>query len=338
MQTDVETHPKPARTDSIEPLVALVADDMGRVNDMILSRTGSEVTLIPEVAAHLIDSGGKRLRPMLTLASAQGFGYQGDGHVKLAASVEFMHTATLLHDDVVDESELRRGKAAARMVWGNEASVLVGDFLLGQAFRMMVEVGSLSALQVLADAAAIIAEGEVMQLKTAHELETTEERYMAVIEAKTAVLFASAAEVGAIVAGQGDAEREAMRTYGHQLGLAFQLIDDALDYSGVQAELGKRVGDDFRDGKVTLPVLIAFRKGDDEEKRFWRQALTQGNQTEADLSQALALMERHSALRETVERAQAHGARAREALSRLPQSTHRDALEDVVGFCVNRRF
>ncbi|WP_081718488.1 polyprenyl synthetase family protein [Lutibaculum baratangense] len=311
---------------------------MKAVNELIIERTGSDVTLIPEVAAHLIDSGGKRLRPMLTLACAQMFGYRGDGHVKLAASVEFMHTATLLHDDVVDESELRRGKAAARMVWGNEASVLVGDFLLGQAFRMMVEVASLPALEVLSRAAAVIAEGEVMQLKTAHELETSEARYMAVIEAKTAALFASAAEVGAIVAGKGEAEREALRTYGHELGLAFQLIDDALDYSGVQAELGKRVGDDFRDGKITLPVLIAYWKGDDDEKSFWRTAMREGNQTDRDLSRAIDLMARHGALEETVARANAHGATAQEALMRLPETPHREALLDVVGFCVNRRF
>ncbi len=338
MQTDVNADAPPARTQSIESLVSLVADDMQRVNDMILSKTGSEVTLIPEVAAHLIDSGGKRLRPMLTLAAAGLFGYRGDGHVKLAASVEFMHTATLLHDDVVDESELRRGKAAARMVWGNEASVLVGDFLLGQAFRMMVDVGSLPALQVLADAAAIIAEGEVMQLKTAHELETTEEGYMAVIRAKTAVLFASAAEVGAIVAGRGQDDRDALRRYGMELGLAFQLVDDALDYSGVQAELGKRVGDDFRDGKITLPVLIAYWKGDDEERRFWQAAMRQGNQTEEDLQRAIELMAAHGALEETVARATAHGNRAQEAIARLPVSAHREALLDVVDFCVNRRF
>ena len=245
----------------IEPLTTLVADDMARVNQTILSRTGSDVTMIPEVANHLISSGGKRLRPILTLATAGLCGYAGDGHVKLAAAVEFMHTATLLHDDVVDESDMRRGKAAARVLWGNEASVLVGDFLLGQAFKMMVEVGSLPCLDVLSSAAVVIAEGEVMQLSAAKDTETTEDAYLAVIRAKTAALFAAACEVGPILAGRGKAEIAACRDYGANLGIAFQLIDDALDYGGSSAKLGKNVGDDFREGKITLPVVLSFRRG-----------------------------------------------------------------------------
>src|SRR5215471_7179218 len=220
---------------SIEALVALVAPDMERVNATILSRTGSEVTMIPEVANHLISSGGKRLRPMLTLAMAQLAGYSGDGHIKLAAAVEFLHTATLLHDDVVDESELRRGKLSARMLWGNEASVLVGDFLLGQAFRMMVEVGSLRALDILSSAAATIAEGEVMQLAAAKNTATTEDEYLAVIRGKTAELFAAACEVGPVIAHRPKAEQTACRSVGMNLGIAFQLVDDALDYGGEAA-------------------------------------------------------------------------------------------------------
>ena len=223
---------------SIDQLVALVAADMERVNATILSRTGSEVTMIPEVANHLISSGGKRLRPMLTLAMASLTGYSGDGHIKLAASVEFMHTATLLHDDVVDESELRRGKLSARMLWGNEASVLVGDFLLGQAFRMMVEVGSLRALDILSSAAATIAEGEVMQLAAAKNTATTEDEYLAVIRGKTAELFAAACEVGPVIANRPKAEQTACRSVGMNLGIAFQLVDDVLDYGGKAAKLG----------------------------------------------------------------------------------------------------
>ena len=238
---------------SIEPLVRLTREPMEQVNEIILARAGSNVSMIPEIARHLIDSGGKRLRPMLTIAAAGMFGHQGEGRVKLAASVEFMHTATLLHDDVVDESDLRRGKKAARLVWGNQASVLVGDYLLGQAFRMMVEVGSLDALATLSEAAAIIAEGEVMQLSAAKNTATTEDEYLSVIKAKTAALFSAAAEVGPIIAGRGRAERAAFRSYGTNLGLAFQLVDDALDYGGSSANLGKRVGDDFREGKITLP-------------------------------------------------------------------------------------
>src|SRR5499427_3885192 len=243
---------------------------MGRVNAAILSRTGSEVTMIPEVANHLINSGGKRLRPILTLALAQLTGYGGDGHIKLAAAVEFMHTATLLHDDVVDESEMRRGRLAARMLWGNEASVLVGDFLLGQAFKMMVEVGNLKALEILSSAAAVIAEGEVMQLAAAKNTATTEDEYIAVIRAKTAELFAAACEVGPVLSTRPRAEQAACRSFGMNLGVAFQLIDDALDYGGKAAKLGKKVGDDFREGKITLPVVLSFRRGNDGEREFWR--------------------------------------------------------------------
>ncbi len=238
---------------SIDRLVDLVSADMQRVNGAILARTGSEVTMIPEVANHLINSGGKRLRPILTLALARLTNYGGDGHIKLAAAVEFMHTATLLHDDVVDESELRRGRLAARMLWGNEASVLVGDFLLGQAFKMMVEVGNLHALDILSSAAAVIAEGEVMQLGAAKNTATNEDEYMAVIRAKTAELFAAACEVGPALAVKDKTELAACRSFGLNLGIAFQLIDDALDYGGKSAKLGKNVGDDFREGKITLP-------------------------------------------------------------------------------------
>ncbi len=261
---------------NIDRLIDLVAADMQRVNATILSRTGSQVARIPEVANHLISSGGKRLRPMLTLAMARLVGYGGDGHVKLAAAVEFMHTATLLHDDVVDESEMRRGKLAARMLWGNEASVLVGDFLLGQAFKMMVEVASLRALEILSSAAAVIAEGEVMQLGAAKNTATTEDDYLAVIRAKTAELFAAACEVGPALASRPKDEQSACRSFGMNLGIAFQLVDDALDYGGKAAKLGKNVGDDFREGKITLPVVLSFRRGSESERAFWRRTLEEG--------------------------------------------------------------
>ena len=322
----------------IESLVKLVDDDMKRVNEVILGRTFSDVEMIPEVAQHLINSGGKRLRPMLTIATAQMCGYEGRHHLKLAASVEFMHTATLLHDDVVDESELRRGKAAARMLWGNEASVLVGDFLLGQAFKMMVETGSLEALAVLSNAAAVIAEGEVMQLAAAKDTSTTEDAYLAVIAAKTAALFAAAAEVGAVVADRPKEEQAALSSFGKNLGLAFQLVDDALDYSGQQALLGKSVGDDFREGKITLPVVLSFRRGNEEERSFWKRTLQDGDQTDEDLDRAVALMETHSALGDTVERARHYGAIARDALAIFPDSEHKAALMEAVDFCVDRAY
>ena len=320
----------------IEPLIRLVADDMGRVNQTILSRTGSDVAMIPEVANHLISSGGKRLRPILALATAGLCGYSGGGHVKLAAAVEFMHTATLLHDDVVDDSDMRRGKAAARVLWGNEASVLVGDFLLGQAFRMMVEVGSMPCLDVLSSAAVVIAEGEVMQLSAAKDTETTEDAYLAVIRAKTAALFAAACEVGPILAGRGRAEVAAGRDYGANLGVAFQLIDDALDYGGSSAKLGKNVGDDFREGKITLPVVLSFRRGAQKERDFWRRTLEKGEIADGDLEFALATMRRHRALEDTIERARHYGAIAVDALGLFPDSPWKDALVDAVGFCIGR--
>lgn len=326
----------PDRNPSIEKLVSLVAADMQRVNTMILSRTGSDVTMIPEVANHLISSGGKRLRPMLTLATAGLSGYAGDGHVKLAASVEFMHTATLLHDDVVDESDMRRGKIAARIKWGNEASVLVGDFLLGQAFRMMVEVGSLRALDILSAAATVIAEGEVMQLAAAKNTETTEDEYLAVIRGKTAELFAAACEVGPVIADRPKAEQAACRSYGMNLGIAFQLVDDALDYGGTAAALGKNVGDDLREGKITLPVVLSFRRGSAEERVFWKRVLERGEVEESDFDRAIAIMRRHRALEDTVERARHYGAMARDALALFPDGPMKQALLDTVDFCIAR--
>jgi octaprenyl-diphosphate synthase len=309
---------------------------MERVNGAILSRTGSEVTMIPEIANHLIESGGKRLRPMLTLAMARLAGYSGDGHIKLAAAVEFMHTATLLHDDVVDGSEMRRGKFAARMLWGNEASVLVGDFLLGQAFKMMVEVGSLRSLEILSSAAAIIAEGEVMQLAATKNTATTEDEYLSVIRAKTAELFGAACEVGPALGGRPKDEQSACRSFGMNLGIAFQLIDDALDYGGKAAKLGKNVGDDFREGKITLPVVLSFRRGSESERAFWRRALEKGEATAADLEQAIALMVKHRTLEDTVQRARHYGAIAKDALALFPTSPMKEALEDTVEFCIAR--
>ncbi|CAO4151773.1 polyprenyl synthetase family protein [Methylorubrum aminovorans] len=322
---------------SLTDLVSLVAAGMERVNATILSRTGSDVAMIPEVANHLIASGGKRLRPILTLACADLCGYgNGDGAVKLAAAVEFMHTATLLHDDVVDESDMRRGRVAARIKWGNEASVLVGDFLLGQAFRMMVEVGSLRALDILSAAATVIAEGEVMQLTAAKNTETSEDEYLAVIRGKTAELFAAACEVGPVLSQRPDAEQAACRAYGMNLGIAFQLIDDVLDYGGTSAALGKNVGDDFREGKITLPIVLALRRGTDEERAFWRRTLEREDLEEGDLQQALAILRRHRALDDTIERARHYGDQARAALDPFPNGAMKSALLQVVDFCIAR--
>jgi octaprenyl-diphosphate synthase len=323
---------------SLDNLIRLSAEDMEQVNQAILARAHSHVDLIPELAGHLINSGGKRIRPMLTVAAARMCGYEGLHHVKLATSVEFMHTATLLHDDVVDESDLRRGKAAARKIWGNQASVLVGDYLLGQAFKMMVETGSLECLRILSHAAAVIAEGEVLQLAAAHDTSTTEDAYLEVIIAKTAALFAAAGEVGSVIAARPKEEQQALESYGKNLGIAFQLVDDALDYSGKQALMGKSVGDDFREGKITLPVVLSYRRGSKEERSFWKRTLEDGNQTADDLTYAQKLMERHGAIADTVERAAHYGDIARDALAIFPDSEYKAALLEAVDFCVSRAY
>lgn len=321
---------------SLQPLNDLVAPEMASVNAIILDNVKSDVDLILELARHLIDSGGKRIRPMLTIAAARMCNYEGTGHVTLAASVEFMHTATLLHDDVVDESDLRRGKATARILWGNEASVLVGDFLLGQAFKMMVDVGSMGALRILSNAAAIIAEGEVMQLAASKNMATTEDHYLAVIGAKTAALFAAAAEVGAIVAERPQQEQDALRSFGKNLGLAFQLVDDALDYSGEQAKLGKSIGDDLREGKITLPVVLSYRRGTDDEREFWSKTLHEGEIDDGDLERAISLMEKHGALADTIERARHYGTMANDALAIFPESDYKAAMLESIAFCIER--
>lgn len=323
---------------SLDPLIELVAEDMVGVNRLILDKAVSDVELIPKLAHHLIDSGGKRLRPMLTIAAAKLCGYAGDGHIPLAAAVEFMHTATLLHDDVVDESDYRRGKKAARLLWGNQASVLVGDFLLGQAFRMMVDVGSLPALKILSNAAAVIAEGEVMQLAAAKNTSTTEDDYLAIINAKTAALFSAAAEVGGAISNRPADEQAALKSYGRTLGMAFQLIDDALDYSGDSARLGKSVGDDFREGKITLPVILAFRRGTEEERNFWRRTLTEGEVRDGDLEHAMGLTRRHKAIEATLERARYYGSMAQDALAIFRDSQAKRALLDAVTFCIARAY
>ena len=323
---------------SLDRLVALTAADLARVNEVILAQMQSPVLLIPQLAGHIIAAGGKRLRPMLTLSTARLCGYEGDRHVGLAACVEFIHTATLLHDDVVDESDLRRGAATANAVWGNKSSVLVGDFLFARAFELMVGDGSLEVLSILSRASSVIAEGEVHQLVTANDTETLEEDYLDVIRAKTARLFAAAAEIGAVVGERGADERRALESFGHNLGMAFQLIDDVLDYSARQATLGKTVGDDFREGKITLPVVLAFRAADDEARAFWRRTLEDLEQKKGDFRRALTLLEQTGALRATIERAKDYAGRAAEALRPFPESEHRAALLEAVDFAVARSY
>jgi len=324
------------RKPSLDTLHRLVRDDLELTNQVILDRMASRVELIPQLAGHIIASGGKRLRPMLTLAGARMCGFTGNRHIQLAACVEFIHTATLLHDDVVDESDLRRGSATANVVWGNQASVLVGDFLFSRAFQLMVEDGSLEVLRILSSASAIIAEGEVLQLITSNDTATSEDAYLEVITAKTAALFAAACRVGAVVADRPKVEAEALESFGRNLGIAFQLVDDALDYSAKQATLGKNIGDDFKEGKITLPVVLAYRRGDQSEREFWRRTLESVEQQADDLARAQGLMEKHGALRDTIERARHYGAMARDALALFPDSEIKQALSESIEFCIDR--
>ena len=330
----------PDTADALSVLVGLLQSDLEACNRTIVTRMDSPVALIPQLAAHIVAAGGKRLRPLLTLASARLCGYPADGvgarHVKLAACVEFIHTATLLHDDVVDESLLRRGLASANAVFGNQASVLVGDFLFARAFQLMVEDGSLVVLAILSRAAATIAEGEVLQLVTQNDLSTPEARYLEVIKGKTAALFAAACEVGAVVAARPERDAAALAEYGLNLGIAFQLVDDALDYAADQAVLGKTVGDDFREGKITLPVLVAYQAGDADDRAFWRRTIEASEQTEADLDRALDLMARCGAIGATLERAAGFAGAAKAALAVFPDGALRRALMDVADYTVSR--
>ena len=321
---------------SLDSLTNLTASDLELVNHLILERMHSPIALIPQLAGHIVAAGGKRLRPMLTLATARMCGYRGERHITLAAAVEFIHTATLLHDDVVDASDLRRGLATANAVWGNKPSVLVGDFLFSRAFELMVEDGSFSVLRILSRASTVIAEGEVMQLITSNDTATDEEAYLEVIRAKTAELFAAASRIGAIVAGCSESEEEALDSYGRNLGVAFQLVDDLLDYTAREATLGKSIGDDFRDGKITLPVVLAYRGGSESEHGFWRRTLEEQDQREGDFTYAIELMNRHGALRATRERAFEYAEMARRALAGFSDCPQKRALEDAIDFCLAR--
>ena len=327
----------PLAIDALAKLAAMLEPELHATNQAIVARMDSPVALIPQLAAHLVAAGGKRLRPLLTLASAKLCGYEGGRQVDLAACVEFIHTATLLHDDVVDESVLRRGFASANAVFGNKASVLVGDFLFARAFQLMVADGSLDVLRILSAAAATIAEGEVLQLTTQNDLATTQERYFDVIRGKTAALFAAACEVGGVIAARGAEDCAALARFGLDLGMAFQLVDDALDYSASEDELGKTIGDDFRECKLTYPVLIAIAAAHPEERVFWVRTIGEGEQTEQDLLTALELIKTHNAIELTVARARQFVASACSALAVFPASPMRDALIDVARYTTARR-
>ncbi len=327
-----------ASKSSLESLQSFIASDLARVDEAIMARVGARAALIPDMAAHLVHSGGKRLRPSLTLICARLCGYQGERHVHLAAAVEFLHSATLLHDDVVDESALRRGVPTANNIWGNKASILVGDFLLGQAFMLMVGDGSLEVLRILSSASAIIAEGEVMQMVATSDLGTSEDDYIRIISAKTAQLFSAACEIGAVVSDRPQAEQKALFDFGMNLGIAFQIADDALDYSAKQEELGKSIGDDFHEGKVTLPVIHAYANGTAEERLFWKRVIEEKSQKDSDLEKAKELIQKHQSLRYTMDRAVEFVENAKQALNLFPASQEKDILLELLDFSVNRPY
>ena len=319
-------------------LFSLIENDLNAVNALIQERMQSPVSLIPQLANHLISSGGKRLRPMLALASARLCGYQGQDHITLATCVEFIHSATLLHDDVVDESTLRRGVPSASQIWGNQASVLVGDFLFSRAFQLMVEVGSLEILSILSSASAHIAQGEVLQLMTVQDIATTQEKYLEIILSKTAKLFEAASEIGPVLAGRPDTERHALTTYGRNLGIAFQLVDDALDYglSSSPTGLGKNPGDDFKEGKITLPVVYALENSTEEDQQFWHRTLGELKQKQGDFQQAIAYMHKTRALERTLQKASFYAREAEKSLACFPDTLWRQGLEELTHFTVKR--
>ncbi|AOR75608.1 polyprenyl synthetase family protein [Novosphingobium resinovorum] len=323
---------------SLAPMLALTASGMNSVNAVILDRMQSEIPLIPALAGHLISGGGKRMRPMLMVAAAELCGYQGNRHHKLAAAVEFLHTATLLHDDVVDGSDMRRGKAAANIVFGNPATVLVGDFLFTRAFELMVEDGSLKVLRVFSKASSIIAAGEVDQLTAQRRIETSEDHYLQIIGSKTAALFAAATRISAIVAEKSEAEEMALDAYGRNLGIAFQLVDDAIDYDSEVTESGKDKGDDFREGKMTLPVILAYARGNAEERKFWEDAIAGFRTEDEDLAHAVELINRHGCVEATRERARLYAQRAIDAIAGFPAGEARNAMAEAVEFAVARRY
>ncbi|OQW44095.1 MAG: farnesyltranstransferase [Proteobacteria bacterium SG_bin6] len=323
---------------SLDPMIALVAPDMNQVNAVILDRMQSRIPLIPELAGHLIAGGGKRMRPMLTLASARLLGYTGTRHHRLAAAVEFIHTATLLHDDVVDGSDLRRGRRTANNIWGNPATVLVGDFLFSRAFELMVEDGGLKVLKILSAASAVIAEGEVNQLTAQRLIGLSEERYLDIIGAKTAALFAAACRIAAVVAERVEAEELALDAYGRNLGIAFQLVDDAIDYVSEAQVMGKDAGDDFREGKVTLPVILAYARGSAEDRAFWEAAIAGRRVADEDLAHAVALIRRTHAVDDTLARARHYGQRAIDAIGPFASGAAKAAMVEAVEFAIARAY
>jgi octaprenyl-diphosphate synthase len=316
------------------PFLTSVQDDFRAVDELITSNLSSDVPLVEEISAYLINAGGKRLRPLLVLLCSLACGYNGRDHIKLAAVIEFLHTAMLLHDDVVDASDLRRGRKTVNAAWGNPPSVLVGDFLHSRAFEMMVEIGNMKVMQILSRATNIIAEGEVQQLANIRNPETTESAYLETISRKTAMLFQAAAHSGAVLAGANETTEEALRDYGLHLGISFQLVDDQLDYLGNTAELGKNVGDDLAEGKVTLPLIIAMRNGNAEQKRFVKDAIMAGGVENLDAM--VEIVEQTGGLRYTSDMAHRERCLAVDCLKSIDDSIYKTSMDSLVNFVVDR--
>jgi octaprenyl-diphosphate synthase len=329
---------KNKRKNALELLQELTAEDIKKVNELLVSKLGIDVPLIPKIANHLIQAGGKRLRPMLAIACAKLCDYEGERHIALSSCVEMLHTATLLHDDVVDESLYRRGEKSANAIWGNKPSILVGDFLLSKSFEIMVNDGSLKILSILANAASIISKGEVMQLVATNDIETNEAKYLQIIEAKTAELFASSCQIGAVISNKDKKAEEALRIFGLNLGIAFQLIDDVLDYSASLSQMGKSLGDDFREGKVTIPVILAYHRGDSAEKLFWKDVISKENRSENELKKAIELINKHNAIEDSIKRAHHYGDVAKDALGIFDNKYEKQILCDIVDFCIKRAY
>lgn len=322
----------------LERIRPIFAADMEKVDNLISKLTFSEIPAIPKISLHVIAAGGKRLRPILTLLSSRMCGYKGENHIRLAAAVEFIHTATLLHDDVVDNSELRRGSKTANQLWGNELSILVGDFLLSRAFQLMVDVGSLDVLKILSDTSAIISEGQVMEIANQKNIDMAEETYLQIIATKTAQLFAASCHIGAVIAEKDIISAQALFDYGQHLGMAFQIVDDVLDYSAKQEQLGKTIGEDFREGKITLPVILAYRTSNAEEKLFLKRSLAEGIQHKDDLKTALSIMAKYNILDKSMLEAKAYVEKGKSALSTFPDSAEKQALIEIIDFSLNRPY
>ena len=319
-------------------LKELVKNDLNKVNSLIKKKINNKISFIPKVSKHLINAGGKRIRPMLCLATSKLCNYNGEKNIELATCVEFIHTATLLHDDVIDNGIKRRGLNTANEIWGNKSSVLVGDFLLGKSFELMVEIENISVLKVLSETASTLIEGEIAQLLTNNDFSTTEDNYLEIIKSKTAKLFSTSCKVGALIANKPKIYVKALDSFGTNLGMTFQMIDDLLDYKSIENETGKKIGNDFEEGKVTLPIILAFHRGDKEERNFWKRTIQNGSRKVGDMEKACHYLNKRNVLNDILDRAKHYGMVAKDALEIFPNKKEKKILLELIDFTINRNF